>query len=251
MTAGGTSLVSGEPAHGPVPYCGEWTQTPSGARVHRLACVAPWVQLGEGVVIHPFAVVGRLPDQSAALARKPTAAEWLEIEGGSVIGPHAIVYGGTRIGAGCLIGDHASVREGCDIGPGCIIGRHVTVNYNVCMDRAVRLQDFTHITGNCSIGAESFFGVGIVTSNDRRVDLDDYHFPGANPPHFGSRVMVGSGANVLAGVRIGDGALIGAGALVVKDVPAGGRALGKPAEISATVVSPRRSPQAAVEWNPV
>ncbi len=217
-----------------------WTITSRGARVHTLACVAPWVRLGEGVIVHPFAVVGRLPDDVPALARKPVRAEWLEIGVGAVIGPHSVVYGGTKIGDGCLIGDAASVREGCDIGHGCVIGRHVTVNYDVTMDRMVRLQDFTHITGGCSIGAESFFGVGVITSNDRRVDLGDYHFPGANAPHFGARVMVGSGANVLAGVRVGDGALIGAGALVVKDVPPGAKALGKPAEISQPVVEFRK-----------
>jgi len=38
--------------------------------------------------------------------------------------------------------------------------------------------------------------------------------------------MVGSGANVLAGVTVGSGAVIGAGAVVVKDVPAGATWLG-------------------------
>ena len=50
-------------------------------------------------------------------------------------------------------------------------------------------------------------------------------------PVIGDRVFIGPGAKILGAVRIGDGARIGANALVIKDVPAGGRALAQPAEI--------------------
>jgi len=185
------------------------------------AIVAPWVTLGRGVVVHPFAIVGRVPDRSPALARQPQQIRELHIGAGTVIGPFAIVYAGAMIGQDCLLGDYASVREGCKIGDRCVIGRHVTINYDCEIADDVRFQDTTHLTGGARVGSGCFFGVGVITSNDRHVDLADYHYPGAQPTIFGERVMVGSGANILAGVSIGDEALIAAGALVVKDVAAG------------------------------
>lgn len=194
------------------------------------ALVAPWAQLGHGVVIHPHAIVGRLPDESSALARQPLRSRELYIGARTVIGPGAVIYGGTSILDDCLIGDHASIREGCVIGNRVVIGRHVTINYDCVILDDSRFQDFTHLTGGATVGRGCFFGVNVVTSNDRRVDLVDYHYPGPNPCRFGDRVMIGSGANILAGVTIGDDALIGAGALVVKDVPSGATMLGSPSQ---------------------
>jgi UDP-3-O-[3-hydroxymyristoyl] glucosamine N-acyltransferase len=197
-----------------------------GAIVSPLAYVAPWVQLGDGCVVHPFAVVGQLPSSSRALARQPVQTKALRIGNNTVICPHAVIYAGSDIGADCLIGDGASIREGADIGDRCVIGRHVTLLYDVTLEHDVRIQDMTHITGGCRIGANSFFGPSVVTCNNRRVDLNDYHHPGSNPCTFGRQVMVGAGAHILAGCHVGDYALIGIGALVVCHVPDRGRVIG-------------------------
>lgn len=50
-------------------------------------------------------------------------------------------------------------------------------------------------------------------------------------PVIGNDVFIGPGARILGPVSVGDGARIGANALVIRDVPAGGRALATPAEI--------------------
>lgn len=194
-----------------------------------LACIAPWVRFGDGCVVHPFAVVGHLPTVSRALARQPTIVRELTIGAGTVIGPHAVIYTGAHIGADCMIGDAASIREGTTIGDRCVIGRHVTVHYDARLASDVRVQDGACITGGCVIGEGSFFGPGVLTSNDRNIDIEDYRYRGCEPPRFGRRVMVGAGANILAGVTVGDDALIGVGAIVVHDVPAGVRVLGQKA----------------------
>jgi acetyltransferase-like isoleucine patch superfamily enzyme len=197
--------------------------------VNSRAIVAPWVVLGPGVKIHPFAIVGRLPDESAALARRPSRIRELHIGAGTVVGPHAVIYGGSTIGENCLIGDFASVREGCRIGDRVVVGRYAAIGYDCEIADDVRFQDQTNLVGGSRVGTGCFFGIGVVTSNDRRVDLADYHYPGASAPQFGERVMVGSGANIVAGVHIGDGALIAAGAVIVDDVPAGHVMMGTPA----------------------
>lgn len=50
-------------------------------------------------------------------------------------------------------------------------------------------------------------------------------------PVLGDGVLVGAGARVLGGIRIGDGSTIGANAVVIHDVPAGATAVGVPARI--------------------
>lgn len=197
--------------------------------ISSFACVADFARLGEGCVVHPFAVLGHLPSCSRALARKPVPVRDLSIGDRTEIGPHAVIYAGVTIGADCLVGDHASIREGSVIGDRCIVGRSVTVHYDVEIGDDVRLLDGTHVTGGCRIGAGSFIGPGVVTSNDRHVDLANYRYRGPEAPVIGRGVMIGSGANILAGVSIGDGAVIGAGALVVTDVAAGARILGQKA----------------------
>jgi acetyltransferase-like isoleucine patch superfamily enzyme len=187
--------------------------------------------LGARCLVHPLAVLGHRPVHSLALARQPEAHGETVIGAGTAVGPLAVVYAGAAIGADCLIGDGASIREGVTIGDRCVIGRHVTIHYDARIASDVRLQDGTHITGGCDIGAGCFFGPGVITCNDRNVDLVDYRFRGALPPRFGRRVLVGAGATILAGVTIGDDAIIGIGAIVVEDVPAGARVLGPKATV--------------------
>jgi serine O-acetyltransferase len=50
-------------------------------------------------------------------------------------------------------------------------------------------------------------------------------------PLLGGNVLVGSGAKILGGIRIGDNARIGANAVVLQDVPDGATAVGVPARI--------------------
>lgn len=193
------------------------------------ARVAPWVQLGLGCVVHPFAMIGRLPSQSPALARKGQVNRWLIIGAGTEVGVGAIIYGGVKIGADCLIGDQASVREGATIGDRCIVGHGVSINYDARIADEVRINTGSHVTGGAVIGRGTFIGVGVVMANDRRREIVDYEFVGVDPPVIGERCLIGSGAMIMPGVRIGDGAVIGGGALVVKDVPPGATVLASPA----------------------
>jgi acetyltransferase-like isoleucine patch superfamily enzyme len=176
---------------------------------------------------HPTAIIGCPPLRSLALARAPEDWCGCTIGERTTIGAFAVIYIGARIGDDSLVGDHASIREGARIGDRCIIGQGVSVHYDAEIADDVRIMNGSHVTGGMKIGRGSFLGVGVVTSNDRRVRLDDYAYRGSTPPVIGERVLIGSGANILAGVTIGDGAIVGAGALVVKNVPAGARILGQ------------------------
>ena len=53
----------------------------------------------------------------------------------------------------------------------------------------------------------------------------------SGPTEIGNDVWLGSGATILAGVRIGHGAVIGARAVVAKDIPPYAIAVGNPAQV--------------------
>ncbi|KGM13735.1 serine O-acetyltransferase EpsC [Cellulomonas bogoriensis] len=85
-------------------------------------------------------------------------------------------------------------------------------------------------------------GMGIVIGETAQVGDDVVLFHGATlggrsmtrgkrHPTLGDHVVVGAGAKILGPVWIGDGAQVGANAVVVKDVPAGGVAVGVPAQV--------------------
>ena len=194
--------------------------------------VEDWVSLAMGCVVHPFAYVGKLPSRSPSLARHCPVVKELTIGPRTEIGPHATIYGGARIGSDCLIGDNANIREGAVIGDRCVIGYNVCVSYDAELADEVRIQNGTLIADGWKVGRGTFIGVNVSTMSDRRRDVVDYKFTGSDGSVIGERCLIGSGAVLLPGIRIGDGVVIGAGALVVKDVPDGATVLSRPSVIT-------------------
>lgn len=111
----------------------------------------------------------------------------------------------TKIGAFCDIGDP-------NIGHRCKIQTHVS------------------IPPGWIIGNGVFIGPGARFANDKtpHLNIDNYFFT----PEGGvveDNAMIGMGALIMPGVRIGRGAIVGAGAVVLKDVLAGAKVVGNPA----------------------
>ena len=92
------------------------------------------------------------------------------------------------------------------------------------------------------VGARLFVdhGMGVVIGETARIgyDVTIYHGvtlggtsakPGIRHPQLGNNVIVGSGAQLLGPIQIGDNARIGSNAVVIKDVPAGATMVGVPA----------------------
>jgi len=80
------------------------------------------------------------------------------------------------------------------------------------------------VHGRAQIGDDCIIRQGVTIGNkslDHPLDA----------PRIGDRVNIGAGAKILGGVSIGDDVAIGANAVVIKDVPAGGMAVGVPARV--------------------
>lgn len=211
------------------------------AVVHEYCVIREGVRLGPGVVVHPFClvergveigedtelfagtIVGKRPSGAAALARKPEYQPLVTIGKRCRIGPRATIYYSVEIGDGTLVGDGASIREMCSIGSECIVSRYVTINYNTKVGDRTKIMDMTHVTGNCQIGNDVFISLLVGMTNDELKDPHVYDASTVRGSTIEDRAIVGAGATLLPGIRIGAGARVGAGSIVNKDVEPGKR----------------------------
>ncbi|HWE81480.1 MAG TPA: acyltransferase [Gaiellaceae bacterium] len=133
-----------------------------------------------------------------------------------------------RLGAGVHIGGGTQIV----VGPGGTIevGSRSSINPNsriLCAHSIV-------IGCDCAISWRvtifDFIGGHAVRVDGR--ELDD-----VAPVIVEDRVLVGAGATILRGVRVGEGAVIGAGSIVTADVPPGALVAGNPARVVSHDVS--------------
>ncbi len=103
---------------------------------------------------------------------------------------------------------------GIEIHPGAIIGRRFFIDHGmgVVIGETTEVGDDVLIYQNVTLGG---------TGNER----------GKRHPTLGNNVVVGTGAKVLGGIRIGNNARIGAGAVVVHPVPDNSTVVGIPGRV--------------------
>lgn len=200
-----------------------------GCRIHPFAFIGDGVDIGDNVEIFHGAVLGKEPKGAGATAREVMFKREIKIEAGCSIGPHAVLFYDVKIGANSLIGDGASIREGCVIGSRCIISRYVTINYNTLIGNRTKIMDATHITGNAVLGDDVFVSTMVGTANDNLIGRAGYGEEHIIGPQIANKAVIGLGASILPGVRVGEGATVAAGAVVTRSVGDNTRVAGIPA----------------------
>jgi len=109
----------------------------------------------------------------------------LGIVGATLVHPAASVSSYSELSEGVVLA--AGVRVAGDVH----VGTHVHLNFNSTVGHDVRIDPFSTVHPQASIGGRA---------------------------HLAPGVLVGAGAAVLPGILVGEGASIGAGAVVVADV---------------------------------
>jgi len=178
----------------------------------------------------------------------------VEIGADTVIWPHTLLQGRTRIGQGCILGPGAVIRDstlgdrcrvelsvvegaimeegseigpfghlrqGAHLGPGVHLGNFGEVK-NSYLGPGVKMGHFSYL-GDATVGAGANIGAGTITCN----------FDGQRKHRtvIGERAFIGSDTMLVAPVEIGAGAKTGAGSVVTHDLPAGAVAYGVPARV--------------------
>jgi bifunctional UDP-N-acetylglucosamine pyrophosphorylase/glucosamine-1-phosphate N-acetyltransferase len=131
-----------------------------------------------------------------------------EIDADTEVFPNCVIDRAT-IGPACHIGPFARFRPSSQLARGVHIGNFVEVK-NSKLGEGSKSNHLTYL-GDAVIGARVNVGAGTVTCN----------YDGANKSqtHIDDGAFIGSGAMLVAPVRIGAGATIGAGSTITRDTP--------------------------------
>lgn len=122
----------------------------------------------------------------------------------------------------------ANVYNSAKIGEGVSIGMFSEVGENVVIGDRTRVGAMCFIPEGVSIGQDCFIGPRVTFTNDKYPPSGKEQWL---PTVIEDGASLGAAVTVICGVRIGANALIGAGSVVTKDVPAGAKAYGVPAEV--------------------
>ena len=176
-------------------------------------------------------------DIDAFLARDPAARSRLEVAL-CYPGYHALLFyrltnwlwrGNWRV-LGRFISSIGRLITLIEIHPGAKIGRRFVIDHG----SAIVIGETSIIGDDVTLYQGVTLG-GVSPSVDSHKQVDQKRHP-----TLANKVIVGSGAQVLGPITVGEGARVGANAVVTKDVPSGVTAVGIPAR----VVMPRDKEQA-------
>ncbi|TAK45739.1 MAG: acyl-ACP--UDP-N-acetylglucosamine O-acyltransferase [Betaproteobacteria bacterium] len=175
--------------------------------IHATAVVHPGAQLGAGVTVGPFSIIG----------------EHAMIGEGSVIGPHVVIAGHTRIGRNnrvhpfCSIGGEPQDKKyggeptGVEIGDDNTIREYVTINRGTAQDAGVTrlgsdnwIMAYVHLAHDCQVGSHTIF------ANLAQL---------AGHVHIGDWVILGGGTLVHQFVHVGAHAFTGMSTYLDRDLP--------------------------------
>jgi serine acetyltransferase len=139
-----------------------------------------------------------------------------------------------NVGERCLIFNQVVMYEGVRVGDDCVIEDRVRIGYNTRIGPGTRVAYGAYLCDRVVIGAQArvagFICDGAVVGDRSTVMgelVHEYTQPHCGwwevdeaPPIIEADSVVGFGARVVGGVRVGSRSYIAAGAVVTKDVPA-------------------------------
>jgi len=173
-------------------------------------------------------------DIDAAMSRDPAARSWIEIllcyPGLHAVILHRVAHAlwsrGFRLSARWL-SQFGRFLTGIEIHPGARIGRRFFIDHGmgVVVGETAEIGDNVTLYHGVTLG-------GIAPAVDSHMLRQQKRHPTLR-----DGAIIGSGAQVLGPVVVGENARVGANAVVVKDIPAGATAVGVPARLCAARVT--------------
>ncbi len=168
------------------------------------------VTVGSDTVIHP----GVMLEGRTAIGARCELHAGVRIVDSAVgddvlVNNHCVIQGAT-IAAGARVGPFAHLRPETALGEKARVGNFVELKKTSLGDGS-KANHLTYL-GDATIGTDVNVGAGTITCN---YDGRDKH-----PTTVGDRVFIGSGAELVAPVTLGDNAYVAAGSCITDDVPA-------------------------------
>jgi len=179
--------------------------------------IEPTADLEPGVTLHPFVrLCGASRLEADCEVRSFSCLYDTRLGAGTHV-RESCVLEGTVTGKECSLGPFCHTRPGTVLEDRVHLGNFVETKKSR-LGRGVKANHLTYL-GDATVGADSNIGAGTITCN----------YDGINKhlTVLGEGVFVGSDAQLVAPVTVGDGAYIGAGTTVTKDIPAGALAISR------------------------
>jgi bifunctional UDP-N-acetylglucosamine pyrophosphorylase/glucosamine-1-phosphate N-acetyltransferase len=184
--------------------------------------IGPRVTIEPDVVLHPFvSLEGETALAEGCEIRSFSRIVDSRIGAGAAVGPHCEVEGAT-IGPRVQAGPFARIRPGSVIEEDARIGNFVETK-NTRVGKGAKALHLSYL-GDAEIGAGANIGAGVITCN--------YDGEKKHRTRIGEKAFIGSDAQLVAPVEVGDGAYVAAGTTVTRDVPAGALALSRPPQVN-------------------
>ncbi len=126
----------------------------AGTRVYPHGYVAEGTTLGARCQIHPFAVVGHLPQD----LKWPGEPSFTQVGDDTVVREHATIHRGTAPGSTTLVGPHCYIMAAAHIGHNCVIADHVTIANGSLLSGHVQVGSRAFLSGH--VGVHQFVRIG-------------------------------------------------------------------------------------------
>lgn len=152
-------------------YCvvGPNVRLANGVQLHPHVTIAGRTEIGARTVVYPHASLGGPPQHLAYRGEKTR----LVIGSDNVIREYATMNIGTAAGRGeTRVGGGGYFMIGAHVGHDCIVGDHVIMANNATLGGHVIIEDHAFLGGlcavhqRCRIGAQSFLGAGAIATTD-------------------------------------------------------------------------------------
>jgi UDP-2-acetamido-3-amino-2,3-dideoxy-glucuronate N-acetyltransferase len=141
---------------------------------------------------------------------------------------HTAEVASDAIGDRTRIWQFVVILEGAEIGSDCNICSHCFIENDVIVGDRVTIKSGVQLWNGLRVEDDVFIGPNATFTNDKYPRSRNADFVQLNTV-IEKGAVIGAGAVVLPGIRIGSHAVVAAGAVVTRDVPANTCVAGNPA----------------------
>jgi len=148
-------------------------QLGAGCEIMAYAVVTKHAVLGDGVVVHPFAVVGGDPQYLKFAAETHTA---VRVGAGTVLREHVTINRSIHEGKATVVGDNCFLMAASHVGHDCELGPNVVLANAVLLAGHVTVADHSFLGGGAAVHKFCRIGESVMVAGHASITRDVPHF---------------------------------------------------------------------------
>jgi UDP-N-acetylglucosamine acyltransferase len=141
--------------------------------VQAYAIVKRGVELGDRVIVHPFAVIGGDPQYLKFDSRTLSG---VKVGSGTVIREHVTINRSINAGGNTLLGENCFLMAASHVAHDCIVGAHVVFANAALLAGHVSVGDHTFLGGEAAVHQFCRIGESVMVAGHASITRDVPHF---------------------------------------------------------------------------